>query len=269
MFCPKCGTQSIAGDQRFCKSCGTNLQAVNDAVEKSANKPGLGKDPVGFGLHLVNNIVESVKESVGDVSINKDLHRSSRIADKMARRQEQMEEWKAKYAAHLDKREERRKQREQLKHMPDPDVLLTYSSEHSLRHGLMSFFGGLAFATFLFYFCRAALDAGAIQDIEELTHKHINVLEPLIRWLWLLAAIPVLKGLGQIIYAAFFAESIKTLAKRFNRQTEPIEGEEVHRRDTAPQSDTTPIQESLPGPPPSVTEGTTQFFEGAKATKKG
>ena len=297
MFCPKCGTHSIEKDQRFCKSCGTNLQAVNDAIDKSETKPELSKDPFGYGLNIVSNIVDSVKESVGDVSINKDPRRTSHVADKMARRQEKMEEWKAKHEAYLEKREQRRRYKEKTKHIPEGNVLLTYSSEHNLRHGLMNFFGGLGFAIFLFYFCRAALDAGAIQDIEELTHRHINALEPFIRWLWLLPGISVLKGLGQIFYAAFFAESIKTLSERFRRQAEAIEDDERneeryvrntarkdevgilpalpvddkdnYRRNTAPPSNTAPMQESLPEPPPSVTEGTTRFFEEAKAAEKG
>src|ERR1700742_4624573 len=33
MFCPKCGAQSEAG--RFCRSCGTNLATVSDALAAS------------------------------------------------------------------------------------------------------------------------------------------------------------------------------------------------------------------------------------------
>ena len=276
MFCPKCGTQSIEKEQRFCKTCGTNLQAVNDAIDKSETKSELSKDPFGYGMNIVSNIVDSVKESVGDVSINKDTRRASHVEDKMARRREKMEEWKVKHEewkvkheAYLEQREARRRYKEKTKHIPNGNVLLTYSSEHNLRHGLMNFFGGIAFATFLFYFCRAALDAGAIQDIEEFTHKHINALEPFIRWMWLLPGISVLKGLGQIFYASFFAESIKTLAKRFTPPTEIGENQESYIRNTAPQSNTAPLQERLPEPQPSVTEGTTKFFEEAKAAEKG
>ncbi|GEM_PF-1141227 len=268
MFCPKCGTQSIAEDQRFCKSCGTNLQAVNEAIDKGESKPDIAKDPVAYGLHFVSNIVDSVKESVGDVAVNKDSRRASHGADKKVRHQARQEEWNAKHQEYLEKRAERRRQKEKMKHIPDAKALLTYSSEHNLRHGLMSFFGGLAFAAFLFYFCRAALDAGAIQDIEELTKRHINVLEPFIRWLWLLPGVTALKGLGQIIYALFFGESIKTLAQRFTQQNEAIDAAEVDIRNTAPQSNTALMQESLPEPPPSVTEGTTKFFEEAKAAER-
>lgn len=269
MFCPKCGTQSIEKDQRFCKSCGTNLQAVSDAIEKGDTKPDISKDPVAYGLHFVHNIVDSVKESVGDVNINKGPRQPSHIADKIARREAKREEWKAHHRTYLEKREERRRQKEKRKHIPDGNVLLTYSSEHNLRYGLLSFFGGLAFAVFLYFFCRDALNNGAIQDIEQLTHRHINALEPFIRWLWLLPGIAALKGLGQILYAAFFAESIKTLSGRYKEQVDAIEDEERYTRNTAPQSNTAPIPESLPEAPPSVTEGTTHLFEKAKATERG
>ncbi|MBX7222396.1 MAG: zinc-ribbon domain-containing protein [Blastocatellia bacterium] len=32
MFCPKCGTQALSDEQRFCKSCGTNLSVVAQAL---------------------------------------------------------------------------------------------------------------------------------------------------------------------------------------------------------------------------------------------
>jgi len=57
----------------------------------------------------------------------------------------------------------------------------------------------------------------------------------------------VLKGLAQILYAAFFGESLATLAERFIPQAEPER--------------TTSGFESLAEPPSSVTEHTTQFFE--------
>jgi predicted membrane protein len=38
MFCPKCGAQFTQG--RFCRSCGTNLEAVSDALDEAA--PGRG-----------------------------------------------------------------------------------------------------------------------------------------------------------------------------------------------------------------------------------
>src|SRR6059058_4760477 len=39
MFCPKCGAQAEGG--RFCRSCGTNLVAVSDALAASGQSHGV------------------------------------------------------------------------------------------------------------------------------------------------------------------------------------------------------------------------------------
>jgi hypothetical protein len=69
--------------------------------------------------------------------------------------------------------------------------------------------------------------------------------------IWLVALIPVLKGIAQILYAAFFAESIASLTERF-LPPQPVE----HRP---------AVQEYIPlnETPTSVTERTTQFFDDA------
>jgi hypothetical protein len=67
----------------------------------------------------------------------------------------------------------------------------------------------------------------------------------------MIALIPVLKGIAQILYAAFFGESLAKLAERFlpPPQAEPER--------------TTSGFARLEEPMPSVTEHTTQFFEEA------
>jgi hypothetical protein len=85
---------------------------------------------------------------------------------------------------------------------------------------------------------------------------HIRGLEPLVRMIWLVALIPVLKGLGQIIYAAFFADSIANLTEKFLplKTLERVETSTNLGAVTDPQ---------LSNPPSSVTERTTQFFDDA------
>jgi hypothetical protein len=79
---------------------------------------------------------------------------------------------------------------------------------------------------------------------------------------WLIAVFPVVKGLAQIIYAAFFAESMKTLSDRFTvppeLDQEPSESPQNHEAGAAGYS-------RLDAPPASVTEHTTEFFEPARA----
>jgi len=35
MYCPACGTENSGEDRRFCRSCGTDLRAVSQALSKS------------------------------------------------------------------------------------------------------------------------------------------------------------------------------------------------------------------------------------------
>jgi hypothetical protein len=79
----------------------------------------------------------------------------------------------------------------------------------------------------------------------------------------LFAAIPVLRGLSQIGYAAFFAESMAKLSERFIPRPQPVQVV------TAPQPSVTreeeePVRnfENLSQPISSVTEHTTNIIDG-------
>jgi hypothetical protein len=50
MYCPKCGAQAEGG--RFCRSCGTNLVAVSDALAASDQPPGVSTRSGGTTLGL-------------------------------------------------------------------------------------------------------------------------------------------------------------------------------------------------------------------------
>ena len=76
-------------------------------------------------------------------------------------------------------------------------------------------------------------------------------------YIWLLPLISALKGVAQIIYAAFFGESMGTLAERF---TPPLRLEQPKIEQELPSNDTADFSE----PPPSVTEHTTKIFEEAQ-----
>jgi len=120
------------------------------------------------------------------------------------------------------------------------------------------------------------LKAELINQIPGIDPPQVHGLQVLAHVFWLLMLIPVLKGLGQLIYATFFAESLATLTERY---TIPADGlgrddqatEPSVRRSTAPQAPVSaPTNEfdQLAGAPPSVTENTTQFFEEAAARRQ-
>src|SRR5688572_20196352 len=111
MYCPKCSAQSIEDDQRYCKSCGTNLKAVNDVLEKGDSKPNV------FGVDL-EGIVESVKKSVGEVNLNKDLRPRRSRPGREPRHAGNYNHW-LEYEQIKTKVEEEKARRQQLR-LPKP-----------------------------------------------------------------------------------------------------------------------------------------------------
>src|SRR5207253_10519586 len=103
-------------------------------------------------------------------------------------------------------RELRRQAREEARrqNLPKPREYMSYSWQHNLRSGLVSLFWGTGLGVFLYYVSREAIDDGLIQAIEESSNGHVHGLAPLVKLMWLIALLPILKGLSRIIYAAFF-----------------------------------------------------------------
>jgi hypothetical protein len=170
---------------------------------------------------------------------------------------------------HHTARELRRRAREEARrqNLPKPKEYLSYSWQHNLRNGLLSLFWGGGFGVFLYYVGKTVIDSGLIQQLEDHPNVHVHGLDPLVRMMWLIALLPVLKGLAQIIYAAFFAESMATLTGRFTPPPALPEPSFVLRQDTAPvaQQETARSYEPSVEQPPSVTEHTTHIFEDEKS----
>ncbi|MEK6324873.1 MAG: zinc ribbon domain-containing protein [Acidobacteriota bacterium] len=240
MFCPKCGSGSLE-TQRFCKGCGTNLQLINDALRTGDTPQG----PFGINVdELTKNAVDFAKSwktswsGVGGDA--KDQHRVTREVRKQAR-------------------EEARRQ-----NLPKPKEYMSYSWQHNLRNGLVSLFWGAGLGVVLYYLGQTAIDEGMIRRLEETSNGHVQGLEPIVRIIWLIALLPVLKGLAHIIYAAFFGESMATLAARFTPPPLLEEPKPFLSQDTAPVVEREPVATSYEPsiePPPSVTEHTTHIFD--------
>lgn len=243
MYCPKCGAESVEA-QRFCKACGTNLQLINDALRSGDSPQG----PFGIDVDALTknakDFAESWKKSWSGAS-GRDWNKDRQNTTRELRRQA---------------REEARR-----RNVPKPREYISYSWQHNLRNGLVSLFWGTGLGVVLYYLGQTAIDSGLIKQLEENPdlHVHVHGLEPLARMIWLIALLPVLKGLARIIYAAFFAESMATLTERYTGPPALPEPSPVLRQDTAPvaQQETARSYEPLVEQPPSVTENTTQFFE--------
>src|SRR5436190_16675310 len=243
MFCPKCGSQTVEG-QRFCKACGTNIQLINDAI-----RGGDSAHPFGFDVEaLKKNAMEfaqSWKTGWHGVAVNKEYQQqSARDAAREIRMSAAAIRRKAK--------EETRRQ-----NLPKPREYMSYSWQHNLRSGLVSLFWGTGLGVVLYYLSQNAIDAGLIRQIEEQSRGHVQGLEPVVRMIWLIALLPVLKGLAHIVYAAFFGESMATLTARFTPPPLLEEPQPFLRQDTAPVVEREAVPRSYEPsiePPPSVTE---------------
>jgi len=263
MYCPKCGVEAVEG-QRFCKACGTNLQVINNALGSGGKGPGPWSfDPEELKRN-VTGFVDSWKKGF---------------------QHEHAEKWKADWehyklgrpARHMT-REQRRRSRDEVRrrNLPQPGEWMKYSRQHNLKEGLISLFSGGALSFAFFKIGQEVLNSGVIHEIPRINDAQIHGLETLARIFWLFMLIPLLKGLGQVIYGTFFAESMQTLSERFTipavelmddvRLTAPAV--ERHTAPQAPPSAATPGFEQLAEPPPSVTENTTQCFEEAGVPRR-
>ena len=230
MFCPKCGAEPTEV-QKFCKNCGTNLQAVNEAL----NEGGQTKDIFGVDVDTISRYADSVK-NWGQTNWG--------VKDQTA---------EARRTTRRIKQEER----ELRRRYPRPREWMSYSWQHNLKNGLISLFSGAGTAYLFYYLGHPPVSEEIIQTIREASNHELRALPLVFSLVWLLPLISALKGVAQIIYAAFFAESMGTLAERF---TPPLRLEQPKIEQELPSNDTADFSE----PPPSVTEHTTKIFEEAQ-----
>lgn len=213
-YCPTCGSETVKGF-KFCKSCGTNIQIVADALDSK-------DDPFRLKKHGID--VEQVKRSLTDLGTKLKTEVSAAASG-------------TNWHGNREKKVEKQLQ------LVKPREYLRYSWQHNLRDGLVALFGGIGSAAVLYFLANQVISAGTLKSIE--LRWNINGLEQIASWIWLLALVPALKGIAQLIYAAFFAESIATLSQRFAPPAPVIQ--QV-------------FKSSLPEPPPSVTEDTTEIL---------
>lgn len=237
MFCPKCGAESLDG-QRFCKSCGTNLQLINNAL-----RGGEG----GQSIHGVD--IEALKQNAIEFARSWKEGWSGTVAPGA----------RAGIMRGRTTREIRRREREEAKrrNLPRPKEWIAYSWQHNLKNGLLSLFWGGGLGILLFYLGRTVAGSDVLNEIPRLTPPRLEAIQTAARLAWMISVFPIVKGLAQIIYSAF-AESMKTLSERF---TIPPEVEQEPYEPAPPQESAATSYPRLDTPPASVTEHTTEFFD--------
>ena len=216
MFCPKCGVETTEG-QRFCKACGVNIQLVSEALSRGEDSLGQLRIDIDSVKRTITEVGKGIKEGFSGIGSQPAKYKDTNPIPE-----------------HIQISQK-------PKAGPKPKEWLSYSRQHNLKYGLLSLFSGAGFGVFLYYALRVAINAGTIKSLEDLSHTH--GLEAFVRIMWLFAAIPIAKGIAQIIYGAFFGVSLTKVADMI-----------------APPQPIQIIQQApaeLPAPPPSVTEHTT------------
>lgn len=220
MFCPKCGTETLE-THKFCKSCGTDLKLVSDALsgrEDLMSQFGIDLDELKRGLADLGKKIKSEVQG----SMKGHRRHTNPVLTKLDQAQSQPKP-------------------------PKPKEWLAYSWQHSLRNGLISLFAGFGMGAVFYIIGHQLIASGAVQELEQ-TYR-IHGITQLASMIWLFATVPVLKGIAQILYAAFFGESIATLSDRFIvKQALPPESSFIGNQ---------PFEEARP---PSVTEQTTNIL---------
>src|SRR5215510_2699002 len=111
MFCPKCGTETPE-NHKFCKSCGTDLKLVSDALsgrEDVMSQFGIDLDEMKRGLADLGKKIKTEVQS----SMKGGPHRRH-TNPVTAQKEQNRSEWKP----------------------PRPKEWLSYSWQHSLKNGL-------------------------------------------------------------------------------------------------------------------------------------
>jgi zinc-ribbon domain len=255
MYCPKCGSEATE-NQRFCKLCGTNIQLIHDTLKGNDSL----QSPFGIDVDkLTQNAVEFAKSWKSGWHEQWNTHTGPGQARPTARQ--------------LKKQvlEEAR-----LRNMPKPKEWLSYSWQHNLKDGLMSLFSGVGLGILLYYLGQEAINSGVIRDISELSARQAEAIERGLRWVWLIGLLPSLKGMAQIIYAAFFGESIATLTARFTTPHRELASDQdsgpiIRDHATSPSIQHQDAQQNFEGmndPPSSVTERTTHIFDSTQPKRE-
>ena len=286
MFCPTCGVDSPEG-HKFCKACGTNLQVVSDAIKD-------GGDTLGQ-LRLDLDGLKRTFASSGK-AIRDEARRAVRNAKYGGRRRgrhwgnwEGWQGWPAGQASQsgdntrpVTQESVQAPTTEELtmagpsglpRGLPRPKEWLRYSKQRNIRDGLVSLLAGGGFGFFLYYLGVQVMNSGSIDGIAASSHVHDldKLLRTVIPLLWLLSAPTILKGIGQLFYGLFFAESISKIAAAFGAAIRPTVAppREIASAPSAVTSPKTSWEKagdyttgSVPSPA-SVTENTTNILEKA------
>jgi hypothetical protein len=258
MFCPKCAGEATEG-QKFCKACGTNLELVNNAL-------GSGDDTLAQLRLDLDGLKVSLMQggkSIGE-AVRREAQKYSRHNWRHGRRGrrtdpniwwEGLNRSKSPETGKIESATTSQPPDPEL-YLPRPKEWLKYSRQHNLRDGLVSLLGGGAAGFVLYYIGQIVIHAGVLETLD--SRYGVKGVDQVVAMAWLIALIPVLKGFGQLLYAIFFAESIKNIARNYRVDSTPVQPLREPASLVAPSPD---VAEPNVSPPASVTERTTNILD--------
>ena len=167
MFCPNCSAEAKDAEQKFCKSCGTNIQIVADTLSRGQASLETYKFDFEAMKNNLSEIGKNIKSSIQKAAANSDHHGVG------------------------------------AKELELKKALLTCSRTHNLQHAVINILSSVGVGIFLRYLGQAAVASGTIRSIEEAAR--ITGLEGIARIIWMVSVIPFCAGLGYLINGIFLS----------------------------------------------------------------
>ncbi|MFN0108748.1 MAG: zinc ribbon domain-containing protein [Blastocatellia bacterium] len=204
MYCPKCAAQAVPG-QRFCRSCGTNLGVILDAID--GKQPG----PIDFEA-LKNNLRELGSNlRAGFEQASAGFKNTKRLDQNPVAGQPANFPPPQVVMADMARDLKSSLKKEISKGLNK--VRVANSRKHSLQQATLSIFSGVALMVVWNILLGEANGSGLLTSLEALilqkTQWEIVGLVPIIRQLWLLGAIPMAKGVAHLLNGIFFAPKME------------------------------------------------------------
>ena len=181
MYCPKCASPTTPG-QRFCRSCGTDLGLILDAIE---GKRGLDFEVLKADLRkLGSNLRVGFEEA--RVGFQQGIKKTAKLkpTDPSAPAPIQPVAVRVKRVRGGSTR------------------------QYSLQRAMLSIFGGGAIAGTLNYLLNIAANSGLLANIEREVLQNLQLsiygFAPVLRGLWVIGLIPMVKGVAHLINGICF-----------------------------------------------------------------
>lgn len=270
MYCPKCASEAVPG-QRFCRSCGTNLGLIVDAVE------GKQRGPIDF-----ETLKSDLRELGSNLRAGFEQFKGTHKLDKQQSGLAVQPPANIPPPGVADLAQELHKS---IKHDIEGQVSkglrkvrVANSRKYSLQQAALSIFSGGAMMAVWHQLLRAATNSGMLGSIEQIIRDRLDAtvtgLVPVIQLLWLLGLIPIARGAAHLINGIFIApkqEQPRQEEPSFQPQTYVYSAPYAMPVSAVPPASHTAgtttnelNQKAGSAPQPSVTEESTLRFEDAR-----